>query len=69
MREKGKTHFEDPDFGPKFKGDLAKDSIYDGEIPTGYPQPKDMIWLRPSEISQSKKPEFVDQGADTNDVI
>ena len=37
MRLKGKTKFEDPDFGPKFKGDLAVDSIYDGEIPTGYP--------------------------------
>ena len=28
-----------------------------------------MIWLRPEEISLSKKPEFVDDGADTNDVI
>ena len=69
MREKGKTQFEDPDFGPKYKGDLAHDSIYDGERPTGYPNPKDMSWYRPSEISLSKKPEFVDDGADTNDVI
>ena len=51
MREKGKKLFDDPDFGPKYKGDLAKDSIYDGEIPTGYPKPKDMEWLRLKEIS------------------
>ena len=69
MREKGKKLFDDPDFGPKYKGDLAKDSIYDGEIPTGYPKPKDMEWLRLKEISQSKAPEFIDDGADTNDVI
>ena len=69
MREKGKTLFDDPDFGPKYKGDIARDSIYDGEIPTGYHKPKDMDWLRPSEISQSKKAEFIDDGADTNDVI
>ena len=69
MREKGKKLFDDPDFGPKYPGDLAHDSIYDGDIPTGYPQPKDMDWLRPSEISKSKPPEFIDDGADTNDVI
>jgi len=69
MRKKGKTLFDDPDFGPKYKGDHAVDSLYFGDIPAGYPLPKDMIWLRPSEISKSKTPEFVDEGADTNDVI
>ncbi len=69
MRQKGKTQFDDPDFGPKYKGDHAVDSLYFGDIPAGYPLPKDMIWLRPGEISKSKKPEFVDEGADTNDVI
>jgi hypothetical protein len=68
MRKKGKKNFEDPDFGPKYKGDVATDSIYFGDIPKGYPQPKNMEWCRPGEIT-SKKPEFVDQGADTNDVI
>jgi len=69
MRKKGKTHFEDPDFGPKYKGDHAQDSIYFGDIPNGYPKPKDMIWCRPSEISTSKRAEFIDDGADVNDVI
>ena len=51
MRKKGKTHFCDPDFGPKYKGDVAQDSIYFEEIPKGYPQPKNMVWCRPGEIS------------------
>jgi len=68
MRKKGKKYFEDPDFGPKYKGDTAQDSIYFGDIPKGYPLPKNMEWFRPHEIC-SKSPEFVDDGADTNDVI
>ena len=69
MRLKGKTLFEDPDFGPKYKGDIAQDSIYFEDIPSGYPQPKNMVWCRPGEISKKKRPEFIDDGADTNDVI
>ncbi len=33
MRKKGLNKFEDPDFGPKYHGDSAKDSIYFGDIP------------------------------------
>ena len=51
MRKKGKTLFEDPDFGPKYKGDIAQDSIYFEDIPKGYPQPKNMEWCRPAEIA------------------
>ena len=47
MRNKGKMKFEDPDFGPRFKGDCAQDSIYFGDIPHGYPNPKTITWLRP----------------------
>jgi len=28
-----------------------------------------MRWLRPNQISQKKRPEFIDDGAETNDVI
>ena len=56
MREQGKQLFEDPDFGPQYKGDTAVDSIYFEDIPTGYPLPNDMNWLRPNQISIEKKP-------------
>ena len=69
MRKKGKTMFEDPDFGPKYKGDTAIDSIYFEDIPKGYPDPKNIEWCRLNEISKKKRPEFIDNGADTNDVI
>ena len=69
MRKKGKTLFEDPDFGPKYKGDTAQNSIYMDGVPKGYPDPENMVWCRPHEISQKKRPEFIDNGADTNDVI
>jgi len=69
MRKKGKTMFEDPDFGPKYKGDTATDSIYFGDIPKGYPDPKNIEWCRTKDICKKKRPEFIDNGADTNDVI
>jgi hypothetical protein len=69
MRRKGKTMFEDPDFGPQTKDDTAVDSIYFGDIPSGYPKPKEIKWLRITEISKLKRPEFIDAGAETNDVI
>jgi len=69
MRKKGKTMFEDPDFGPKYKGDTAQDSIYFEDIPKGYPNPKNIEWCRTNEISTKHRPEFIDNGADTNDVI
>lgn len=69
MKEKGKILFEDPDFGPKSKDDPAVDSIYFGDVPAGYPKPKEIKWLRLTDISKLKRPEFIDSGAETNDVI
>ncbi len=69
MRQKGESVFTDPDFGPQEKDDLAQDSLYFEDIPTGYPLPKNMRWLRLNQISQKKRPEFIDDGAGTNDVI
>ena len=69
MRKKGKTLFEDPDFGPKYKGDTSQGSIYMGDVPKGYPDPENIDWCRPHEISPKKRGEFIDNGADTNDVI
>ena len=43
----GKEKFEDPDFGPQYKGDLSSESIYVDEIPKGYVKPEEMRWLRP----------------------
>jgi hypothetical protein len=45
------------------------DSIYFGDVPTGYPKPEEIRWLRLNEISTLKRPEFIDEGAETNDVI
>ncbi len=71
MREKGKDKFEDPDFGPAYKGDSARDSIYYGDIPPNYPDPEKIIWLRPDEIVEpGDKAMFLDDdGAGTNDVV
>ena len=69
MRKAGKEKFEDPDFGPQYKGDLSSESIYVDEVPKGYVKPEEMRWLRPHKISTKDDPEFLDDGADTNDVI
>ena len=74
MRKKGLTKFEDPDFGPAYKGDNAKDSIYFGDVPPGYPDPDTITWLRPQKISGEedgigKKAQFIDNGASSNDVV
>ena len=37
MRMKGESVFTDPDFGPQDKDDLAQDSLYFEDIPSGYP--------------------------------
>ena len=39
MDLKGEAYFIDPDFGPQSKGDLASDSLYYEDIPSGYPKP------------------------------
>ena len=69
MRQKGESVFSDPDFGPQDKDDLAQESLYFEDIPSGYPLPQNMRWLRLNQISQKKRPEFIDDGAATNDVI
>ena len=69
MREKGKTLFEDPDFGPKTKIDHAQDSIYFSTPPSDCPNPNEIKWLRPKTLSKDRKPEFIDAGAETNDVM
>ena len=35
----GEAYFIDPDFGPQSKDDLASDSLYFEDIPSGYPKP------------------------------
>ena len=47
MRKAGKEKFEDPDFGPQYKGDLSSESLYVDEVPKGYVKPEEMRWLRP----------------------
>ena len=69
MEASGEAMFNDPDFGPQDKDDEAVDSLYFEDIPSGYPKPSQMQWLRPNQISQEKRPEFIDDGAETNDVI
>ncbi len=69
MRNKGRQLFRDPEFGPQFKGDIAVDSIYFGDPPPGYPDPKKFIWVRPDVISPNVRPQFLDDGAETNDVM
>ena len=69
MNDKGEAYFNDPDFGPQFKDDEAMDTLYFEDIPPGYPKPSEMRWLRPNQISQKSRPEFIDDGAETNDVI
>ncbi len=61
--------FSDPDFGPQDKEDDAAESLYFEDIPSGYPKPENMVWLRLNQISRKKRPEFIDDGAETNDVI
>ncbi len=69
MRKKGRRLFCDPEFGPQHKGDSAVDSIYFEDIPPGYPDAVKIEWCRPGIISTVKMPQFIDDGAGTNDVI
>jgi hypothetical protein len=62
--------FTDPDFGPQYPKDTAKDDLYVNPIPNGYPKPEEMIWRRLKDISPKDKPPcFLKGGAGANDVI
>ena len=62
----------DPDFGPMRKSDIerSKFSLYkNGEIPKkGYPEPAEVDWVWAETLSE-KPPQFVDDGAASNDCV
>mgnify|MGYP003388594092 CR=1 FL=1 len=47
MEKTGQEKFIDPDFGPLDENDKAPDDIYFEDIPSGCPNPDEMVWLRP----------------------
>ena len=47
--------FTDPDFGPQYPKDTAKDDLYVNPIPNGYPKPDEMIWRRLKDIAPKDK--------------
>ena len=62
--------FFDPDFGPKNENDTKGSALAmycTGVPPPGYVKPDDVQWFRPEEITD-KIPQFIDEGASSNDV-
>ena len=67
------NHFQDDDFGPRNDKDQdgsAKAMYREGKIPSpGYPEPNTIKWARAQEICEKgTSPQFVDDGAGSNDV-
>jgi len=71
MKKKGKKLFEDPDFGPQSPGDAALGSICEDEEnpPFWITDPDCLTWLRPKEISKGERTYFLEDGAETGDVL
>ncbi len=69
LKASGKSKWDDPDFGGQNDMDHAIPSLYFDEAPPGYPNPEEIYWCRPEEISTEKSPQFLDQGASSGDVL
>ena len=67
-KKSGKMLFEDPDFGPSQKDPFGFNSISFDPPYRGAPNPQDVAWCRPKEISPDVEPEFLVDGATSNDV-
>ena len=68
-KAKGKTKFEDPEFGPQEENDRAQGSMYFEDPLPGYPDPEDVSWCRPAEICEPEPPVFLKGGAESGDVL
>lgn len=66
---KTKKKYEDLDFGPNEEDNYGSRAIYPEAPISGYPDPETLAWLRPEEISKEQNPVFMDNGAESNDVI
>ena len=69
LESEGKKYWDDPEFGPTEHDKHGKASIYVKNKLSGYPDPEQIYWFRPQEISATKPPEFIDDGAKCNDVM
>ena len=69
LKASGKAKWDDPDFGGQHEDDHASSSIFIGEPGGGLPNPDDIFWCRPEEISTEIPPVFLDQGASSGDVL
>lgn len=72
LKKRGATKYLDTDFGPKSKTDIKghRFSMYkDGNVPQkGYAEPEEVEWVYSEELCDpGEKPQFVDDGASSND--
>ena len=69
MKSKSQQFFLDPTFGPSKSDPFAADSLYFKDTdPRRKEESKDVVWLRPHQISKSKKPRFFDSKVLSSDV-
>lgn len=61
--------FEDPEFGPLSEDPLGHHSIYFEDVEPGMVDPEDVIWIRSKQICTEGESCFLNDGAQSNDVI
>jgi len=74
LKAKDNHNYIDPDFGPKEKTDVRghRFSLYkDGQVPQkGYIEPEEIEWVFAEDLCDpGEKPQFVDDGAASNDCV
>lgn len=68
QRKSGRMLFDDEEFGPNINDPFGFDSISFDPPYRGAPNKEDVAWCRLSEISPNLNPEFLVEGATSNDV-
>jgi hypothetical protein len=74
IKAKKLENYLDPDFGPKDKSDVRghRFSLYkDGQVPEkGYTEPEEIEWVYADALCDpGETPQFVDDGAASNDCV